>query len=182
MIPAAICSQWSNGRLSGVGSAVFSECTEYRYRLDRVWSKGPKLVFVGLNPSTATESTDDPTIAKLIGFASRWGLGGFVMLNLFAFRSTNPEGLPANTLTACGPLNLEVLGEEFEAAHGHGDVLAFGWGRHAHKTPERQQWARNVIALARKFFGTPQAFAFNQDGTPRHPLYLPNTSTLAAIP
>jgi hypothetical protein len=50
-------------------------------------------MFIGLNPSTADERQDDPTIRRCIRFARDWGHGGLVMANVFPFRSTQPKGL-----------------------------------------------------------------------------------------
>lgn len=75
-----------------IRSAVFSPCGTYRYELRRTWESSlPILVTIGLNPSTADGYGDDPTIRKEIGFASRWGYGGIVKVNMFAFRSTDPR-------------------------------------------------------------------------------------------
>ena len=71
--------------------AVFSPCRTYRYALSRVWAADkPYALFIGLNPSTADETLDDPTIRRCIDFAKRWGYGGLVMANLFAYRATDP--------------------------------------------------------------------------------------------
>ena len=74
--------------------ARFSECRVWRYALWRTWdpARAP-LVFVGLNPSTADETQDDPTIRRCLGFARDFGCGGLHMLNIFAFRATNPDEL-----------------------------------------------------------------------------------------
>ncbi|WP_368188730.1 DUF1643 domain-containing protein [Aeromonas sp. R7-3] len=72
--------------------AVFSPCRTYRYALSRVWATDkPYALFIGLNPSTADETLDDPTIRRCIDFAKRRGYGGLVMANLFAYRATDPE-------------------------------------------------------------------------------------------
>jgi len=73
--------------------ARFSPCSTWRYSLTRKWNALPLLGFIGLNPSTADETEDDPTIRRCIGFARDWGFGGIVMLNLFAYRSTDPRQL-----------------------------------------------------------------------------------------
>lgn len=70
--------------------AMFSSDRAYRYALFREWGEESKLVVIGLNPSTADEYQDDPTIRRCIGYAKAWGHGGLVMLNLFAFRATQP--------------------------------------------------------------------------------------------
>ena len=76
-------------------SATFSHCRKYRYTLWRNWAglmptgKGYAM-FVGLNPSTADETNDDPTIRRCIAFAKAWGYDALCMTNIFAFRATNP--------------------------------------------------------------------------------------------
>ena len=102
-------------------SAVFSECRRYRYVLRRIWDreKSPAM-FVGLNPSTADEVRNDPTVTRCIGYAQRWGAGGLIMTNIFAFRSTDPNGLLAIE-DPVGPLNNRWLKrlqkEEIGRAH-----------------------------------------------------------------
>lgn len=74
--------------------ACLSNCNKYRYWLSRTWDNAkPQVVFVGLNPSTADDRIDDPTIKRCIAYGQSWGYGGFLMLNLFAYRSTDPEKL-----------------------------------------------------------------------------------------
>lgn len=72
--------------------ASFSECGLYRYHLWRVWDHTrPRMVIIGLNPSTADESLDDHTIRKCTTFAKRESCGALDMVNLFAFRATEPR-------------------------------------------------------------------------------------------
>ena len=75
-------------------NATFSNCRKYRYSLSRIWDKKKKLVlFIGLNPSTANEEVDDPTIRRCVNYVQNWGYGGLMMVNLFAYRVTLPSGL-----------------------------------------------------------------------------------------
>lgn len=77
-----------------IKDAILSEDRKYRYILSRTWDETkPTVLFIGLNPSTADENEDDPTIRRCIIFAKSWGYGGLIMANLFAFRTTNPQGL-----------------------------------------------------------------------------------------
>lgn len=74
-----------------IRSASFSPCRRYRYWLRIVWDDSkPLAAFIGLNPSTADEVKDDPTVRRCRNFASSWGCGGMVMFNLFPFRATLP--------------------------------------------------------------------------------------------
>lgn len=100
----------------------------YRYTLRRSWiGNGPVVNFVMLNPSTADDVFDDPTIRKCIGFAKRWGFSGLVVTNLFAFRATSPLDLKACRLAlAVGPDNDYVLRREASLA---GTVIC-AWGEH----------------------------------------------------
>lgn len=75
-----------------VQSADFSACGTYRYALRKIWlPAAPQVLFIGLNPSTADEKSDDPTIRRCLGFARSWGYGGLIVANLFAYRTTAPQ-------------------------------------------------------------------------------------------
>ena len=69
--------------------ATFSPCRQYRFALWRYWKSGTQVLFVMLNPSTADEATDDPTIRRCIGFARTWGFASRAASNLFAYRTTS---------------------------------------------------------------------------------------------
>ena len=74
--------------------AFLSEDRMYRYGLSRVWDKSrPYVLFIGLNPSTADENKDDPTIRRCVDYVCKWGYGGLKMANLFAYRATLPSDL-----------------------------------------------------------------------------------------
>ena len=104
--------------------AELSSDRVYRYSLSRIWepTKHP-LAFIGLNPSTADETEDDPTIRRCMGFARDGGYGGVLMLNLFAFRSTKPKGL-LDAEDPVGPQNDAVL---LRATEGL-PVVVCAWG------------------------------------------------------
>lgn len=78
--------------------AKFSDCRKYRYTLWRIWNESePCVMFIGHNPSTADEKEDDPTIRRCINYSRDWGYGGLYMVNLFAYRATDPKDLIAAT-------------------------------------------------------------------------------------
>ena len=141
-------------------TAVFSSCRTYRYELWRWWDKAkPYALFIGLNPSTADETNDDPTIRRCIGFAASWGYGGLCMMNLFAYRATDPKEMIKYPFPI-GPENDRRLMQLSKRA---GIVIA-AWGE------KGTFQGRDQIACAMlkdlKCLGT------TKSGQPRHPLYL----------
>ena len=74
--------------------ATISDCGKYRYWLTRIWNDSKlKILWIMLNPSTADENEDDPTIRRCIGFAKQWGYGGICVANLYAYRATDKTAL-----------------------------------------------------------------------------------------
>src|ERR1700761_9373795 len=104
-------------------SAKFSPDEKYRYTLSRRWSEGPLLTWLMFNPSTATEYTLDATVRRCMGFSKRWGYGGFVVVNLYAIRGTDPK-TPAKVEDPIGPENDYWINEVFRETQ---DVIC-AWG------------------------------------------------------
>jgi hypothetical protein len=147
------------------GSAVFSDCARYRYVLRRKWDAGRRSVlFVGLNPSTADATLNDPTIRRCIRFAQDWGYGSLVMANLFAYRVTEPSLLP-RVDDPVGPLNNRWLAMLRKQA----DLVIAAWGVHG------TLLARNDQVLAQ--LSEVHCLGLTKAGHPKHPLYLPATVT-----
>ena len=141
-------------------NAQFSSCRRYRYTLWRVWDEGkPHVAFIGLNPSTADASQDDPTIRRCMGFARDWGYGGLLMLNLFAFRATDPAEL-LKARDPIGPDNDHFINTLAPTA---ARVVA-AWGNHGQHL--------NRAAAVRGSVPELYALKINQSGEPGHPLYL----------
>lgn len=157
--------------------ALLSDCGLYRYALWRHWD-ARKLcaTFVLCNPSTADAQADDPTIRRLRGFAVRWGCGSLHVLNVCAFRATQPAAL----LTAAdprGPRNDAAIHRAFALASSSvlGPVV-FAWGD---ALPRRlEAHAAHVIAIARREGVEPMCLGRTDSGRPRHPLYVPYTREL----
>ena len=156
--------------------ATFSPCRLYRYHLWRAWGDREKRVaFIGLNPSTADETEDDPTIRRCIGFAKRWGFGAYDMLNLFAWRSTDPMGI-----VRPDPIGVDNDATILRVAKSAGRVVLC-WGSHkklGHLVPER---AVAVRALLASLSGRVGHLGRNHDGMEKHPLYLPNTTSFVPV-
>lgn len=118
-------------------------------------------MFVGLNPSTADEKNDDPTVRRCINYAKDWGFSGMFMMNIFAFRATDPRVMKAEP---------EPIGEEndhyLNLVAKNAGVIVAAWGVHgAHNDRGNQVKAM----LGEKL----QCLRLTKDGYPAHPLYLP---------
>ena len=105
--------------------AVYSDCEAYRYRLERVWHEGPRVVFVMLNPSTATEAQNDPTVERCERRARALGFGGFAVGNIFGFRATDPKLMRA-AADPVGPGNDAAI----LAMAAQADRVICAWGTH----------------------------------------------------
>jgi hypothetical protein len=153
------------------GAAQFGgKNDEYRYRLSRTWEADkPYVLFVLMNPSTADPNSDDPTIAKCCRFAKAWGFGGIVAANTFAYRCTDQKRL-TETVDPIGPDNDKHIIEMAKKAA----IVVFAYGKPRHK-----QLRSRGVSLARilieKAGITPHVLRLGPDGTPCHPLYLPET-------
>ena len=156
------------GMLFPKGQAEFSECGSYRYLLTREWGPAKPLVAVMLNPSTADAEEDDPTIRRLCGFAEDNGCGGVRVLNLFAFRATDPEAMRVAS-DPVGPRNDSVIARELVAAASTRMPVLAAWG--AHRWVEGRDMAvwRMVPGVQWRCLGT------TKDGHPKHPLYVPKS-------
>jgi hypothetical protein len=154
-------------------SAILSDCGLYRYLLAREWDTTlPMAVFIMLNPSTADDRTDDPTIRRLAGptgFARMWGCGSVMVANLYAWRATDPTDL-WKAEDPVGPENDGHLYAAAKLAADTGGPLVAAWGAQA-----RQDRIDAVLALPGMDRLT--ALDVTKSGQPRHPLYLKGTLT-----
>lgn len=160
--------------LWGTTDAVLSPCGRYRYSLARRWGPEPLVLWLMLNPSTADATTDDATVRRCCGFARRWGHGGIVVGNLYAWRTTDPRGLGVTT-DPVGPDNDAHLARLL-ASPEVGRVVA-AWGTHA--SAARATQVRVLAGLAGRRL---EALGLTKAGHPRHPLYLPQSITPAPLP
>lgn len=152
-----------------ITDAKFSIDRAYRYNLLRVWDEGKeKVCFIGLNPSTANATTDDPTIRRCIGFARTWGFGGLWMGNLFAFVSTDPSKLTFGA--GYDPIGKENDTELMRMV-GQSSLVIAAWGTW------KQQEIRDRSWYVRTMFTRMKCLGKTKDGQPRHPLYLKADTT-----
>lgn len=117
-----------------------------------------------LNPSTADESADDPTVAKCQRYARAWGYGRLLVGNVFSLRSTDPAHLYSHP-DPVGPENDVAL----DAMAGQAKIIVCAWGNHA-ALGER---GRAVEERLRTAGHTLHVLRINLTGAPAHPLYLP---------
>lgn len=155
-------------------SAVISACQKYRYELVRDGlTKAPThrtMLFIMLNPSTADWSADDATIRRCKAFAKRERCDRLKVVNLYAYRSTDPKEL-FKVDDPIGPSN-DVL---VSIAVKHADVIVCGWGSHG--TADRE---RAVGSIIRRTGASDRCFALGltKSGRPRHPLYVRSDAPL----
>jgi hypothetical protein len=144
--------------------AVYSPCEAYRYALTRVWDDaGGKVGFVMLNPSTATEIQNDPTVERCERRARALGFGAFRVVNIFAYRATDPKLMRAQA-DPVGPGNDAAI---LEAANW-ADRLVCAWGSHG---AHMYRGAR-VEALLRPLGKPLFQLGLTKSGHPKHPLYI----------
>ena len=145
-------------------TAVYSPCERYRYLLTRTWGPGPeRALFVMLNPSTATEYQNDPTVERCERRARALGYGAFRVTNIFAFRATDPLVMRAEP-DPIGPADDAAI---VESAHW-ADRIVCAWGSHGAFLDR----GRQVEALLRATGRPLWHLGLTQGGQPKHPLYI----------
>jgi len=146
-----------------VDNATFSPDRVHRYDLVRILGSSKKIVnFIGLNPSTADETKNDPTVRRCIGFAEAWGAGTLVVTNIFAFRATDPKVMKEAT-DPVGCDNDFALRRWAVKA----DVVVAAWGNHG-AFMSRGQGVTELLADVADL----HALGLTKGGHPKHPLYL----------
>ncbi len=145
-------------------TAVYSDCERYRYALTRVWEGAAKRVhFVMLNPSTATEMQNDPTVERCERRARALGFGAFQVTNIFAWRDTDPRDMRA-AADPVGPENdAAILG-----ACSWADQTVCAWGTHG----AHLRRGPVVEAILRGAGHDLTHLGLSKDGHPKHPLYI----------
>jgi hypothetical protein len=144
--------------------ADFSPCRRYRYRLWRNWDPAAGVVaWIGLNPSTADEVKNDPTVERCQRRTDAMGHGGMVMLNLFGFRATDPIVMKLEA-DPIGPGNDAAILEVCQSA----SLVVCCWGNHG----SHLERSAAVLAMLRAQKVPLHCLALNGSGEPKHPLYV----------
>lgn len=152
---------------------VFNRDRVYRYTLHRpLEGERGTCVFIGLNPSTADESRNDPTVTRCMGFARDWGFGELFVLNLFALRATDPKVMMAHPHPV-GPKNNFWIKKVCECA----DLVVCAWGTKGGHLDRDLYVSELLLPL-----GGTYCLDITKAGHPKHPLYCRGSLTPVTYP
>ena len=154
--------------LSQFNGAVMDSERRHRFLLWRFWDGKPRMLFIGLNPSTANELEDDPTVRRLCGFAQEWGYGGLFACNLFSQVTPHPEELLPETRNHGANMPAILMAVNLV------ELVVCGWGDGIKSVPDGEGRARDVYVL----LDSPKCWGLTASGNPKHPLYLPGDTEL----
>lgn len=144
--------------------AIYSDCERYRYALTRIWKfEASRLVFVMLNPSTATEVQNDPTVERCERRARTLGFGSLQVTNIFAWRDTDPKKM-RTAKDPIGPNNDKTIME----ACSWGDQIIAAWGTHGAHLNRGVQVKQILRSSDKPVFH----LGISKGGHPKHPLYI----------
>ncbi len=145
---------------------VFSEDRAYRYTLWREWNYGSGYCqFIGLNPSTADETRDDPTLRRCINFAKDWGFSAFCMTNIFALRETKPANMKAHQNPVGAENDKWILNISKDA-----QLVVAAWGTHGSFLGRDSE----VFNITKELY----CLGTTKNGFPKHPLYVKGDTQL----
>ncbi len=152
--------------------AIFDVSGRYRYSLWRAWSPNyPRIVFILLNPSTADEYKNDPTIRRCISFARAWNFGSVEVVNLFAYRATDYREL----FKANDPIGVENDRFLMQAVE-HCSTIVLGWGTRG-TLLGRDQQVMSLLTGRNHLY----CLGITKNGQPRHPLYIKGNTSLVPL-
>ncbi|MFZ6767810.1 DUF1643 domain-containing protein [Undibacterium sp. Di26W] len=156
-----VCAQNLQAR-----KTILSPGRHYRYVLWRKVGTDPNnntvCTFVMLNPSTADETVNDPTITRCMGFAESWGYGWLCVVNLFACRATDPDDMQ-RFFDPVGPDNDAWL----QLVVAEADMVVAAWGVNGSY--------KNRDVIVKKTLPKLHVLKLTKYRHPAHPLYLKKT-------
>ncbi|MEM7035653.1 MAG: DUF1643 domain-containing protein [Bacteroidota bacterium] len=145
---------------------------------------GPRMLCcIGVNPSTAHPGKLDQTLTRVSRFArDKAPYEGWLMLNLYPQRATNPVNIHRRRQTALHHQNLEEIAALFRAYPGM-DVWA-AWGVEIERRPFLWRCLSDIVEAISEVSGPDVPWihlgALTKAGHPRHPLYLPGRAEFSA--
>jgi hypothetical protein len=150
--------------------ATFSPDRKHRYSLWRTIDRGELAVlFIGLNPSTADETKDDPTIRRCVGFARDWGFSKMYMGNLFSYVTAYPKELTKENCLKNDDENRLALSKMARESLR----VVFCWGNNGVLHGQGKKIVHFINTWSPN---DPVCFGINKNGQPKHPLYLPKNA------
>jgi hypothetical protein len=135
-----------------------------RYLLGTVGTN--PLICVGVNPSTAKPNDLDQTLRRVRGYASRNGHDSWVMLNVYAQRSTDPEGMHDVYLPELKAENERRIAEFID---GRELTLLASWGGTIKTRPYLKTLLADIVAVTDASACNWLSTGLTDDGHPRHP-------------
>ena len=154
--------------ISQFSGAVFEQHRAYRFILWRFWNDSPRVLFIGLNPSTANEIINDPTIRRCIGFAQKWGYGGMYFCNLYSYVSTDPRLLSSEEALHAANIPAIMMARSLSV------LAVVAWGDGVELVENGKSIAGHILKLIKPSL----CFGLTKKGNPKHPLYLPSDMEL----
>lgn len=145
-----------------------------RYTLGKpALGKGKKnLVCFGINPSTARPDELDNTLKSVERIAKRAGFHGWIMLNVYPQRATNPNDLHNTIQNDIHIKNIEHI--ERVITDYNATILA-AWGTLINKRDYLKQCLQDIYAVSKKSKRKWVCIGnISKAGHPHHPLYLSN--------
>lgn len=144
--------------------ADYSDCEQFRYSLTRVWDEtAARVTFVMLNPSTATELQNDPTVERCERRARAMGYGAFQVVNIFAYRATDPKDMRR----AADPIG-QANDSAILAAAQWGALVICAWGTHGAHLDRGAEVERLLRGQTTPLYH----LGLTKEGAPKHPLYI----------
>jgi len=154
----------SHQKNDAASTAIYSDCEKYRYMLTRIWdTSAPKAHFIMLNPSTATEVQNDPTVERCERRARALVFGAFRVTNIFAWRDTEPRNM-RRAADPVGPENDSAILQSCDWA----DQIICAWGAHGEHKDRGHQVTRLLKSTGRDL----HHLGLTKAGHPKHPLYI----------
>ena len=149
-----------------------------RYILGEAGEK--PLVCVGINPSTAEPDNLDRTLTNVRRFSELNGYDGWLMLNVYPQRSTNPNGLHLELNKKLHSSNLNYI-DKYLSKYNRVDIWA-AWGTLIGKRKYLGDALKDIVeGLKGVGVRWVNIGKVSKNGHPHHPLYLSHESEVEAF-
>lgn len=148
-------------------AAHFNDARTHRWALWRKWDNSlPPRLFIMLNPSTADEIDNDPTVERCFRRSVDDGFGSFIVCNIFALRSTDPSALYSHPDPIGRHDNDRHILQHAQRTHDTGGQIVCAWGTHGRFMGRGQRVLSNLWPFPLHVLG------LSKSGEPLHPLYI----------